>query len=811
MHTNGSFGNWLKQRRKALDLTQTDLADQVGCSLTTIRKIEADKRRPSRQISERMADVLAISAEDRLAFINFARRVVNLSSDLAALTPTSSLPAQLTPFIGRESELSQITDRLNDPACRLLTLVGPGGIGKTRLALQAAADRVGEYADGVFFVSLTPVGATTLISSAIASALQVSFYRQEDPDVQIVNYLRSKHMLLVLDNYEHLLGGIGLLADMLANAPRLKLLVTSRERLNMQEEWALPVVGLPYPAQGANGDTDTGSYDAVELFVQTTRRMDSVFSLEGNEAAVIDICRAVEGMPLGLELAATWLRAMPCNQIAGQIRRDLDFLATPLRNVEARHRSLRAVFEQSWNLLSDVEQNVVMALSVFRGGCDLEAAEYVAGASLRLLAGLADKSLVRLNTAGRYEMHELLRQFAADKLLESGQAGQSRHRHLHYYLALAEQLEPHFFGSQCVISMGRVEIEHDNFRAALDWAAQAGAVESGLQLAGALGWFWNRRVHSSEGREWLIKFLAAGSQSATALRAKALHHILELSCELSDLECAVSLHPQAQTLAGEVDDLRVKAWLLTSLGFTTYTPQDKRAYYEDALVLFRQLGDQWGICETLGRLASVSLTRADFVHAEALLEESIRLARQAADKSVLAFVLCISGFKDSFYQNKINQHTAHKFQEALELFHEQYYKNGIVWALVGLGEVALIQGKYEESWIFFKQSLLLGQHIGCKGYFQDCLIGLAKIHCAHREPERTVRILGATSNLIPGILLDKSKLNEFCWRDFEYLLSTVRTQLDETIFDTAFAEGQAMTLDHAIALALSDGALVEAV
>jgi predicted ATPase/DNA-binding CsgD family transcriptional regulator/DNA-binding XRE family transcriptional regulator len=806
MNTNGSFGDWLRQRRKALDLTQADLADQVGCSITTIRKIEADRRRPSRQISERMADVLAISAEDRTAFVNFARHVVEAKSvrvaDLHTLTSTSNLPSQLTPFIGRDAELAQIADRLDDPSCRLLNLVGPGGIGKTRLALQAASEQVGAYADGVFLVSLAPVGATTLISSAIASALQVSFYGQQDPDAQIVNYLRSKHMLLVLDNYEHLLGGISLLADILANAPRVKLLVTSRERLNMQEEWVLPVHGLPFPVQDSIGAAV--SYDAVDLFIQTARRIEPEFSLEGSEAAVINICRAVEGMPLGIELAATWLRAMPCNLIAGQIRRDLDFLATPLRNVAERHRSLRAVFEHSWSLLSEAEQDVMMKLSVFRGGIDAEAAEQVANASLLRLATLVDKSLVRVNPAGRYEMHELLRQFAADKLLESDLADETRNRQLRFFLELAEQLERQQFGLLQLAAFDQLEIELDNVRAALDWAAQVGDAESGLRLAGALGWFWNRRAHWHEGRERLVTFLSAGSHAPVAARAKALHHILELSCELSDREYAISLRPEALMLVREVDDLRIKAWLLSSVGFTSYTQSEWRTYYEDALALFRQIGDQRGSRETMVRLAMGLLNRGDFVPAGELIEEGIRLARQAGDKSVLAFWLCLSGSKDSFFQRKIDQRTVYKYQEALELCRELRYKNGVVWALIGLAEIAYMQGEYGQARVFYEQSLLLGQHIGSKGFIIDCLLGLAKIHCAHAEPERAARVLGATSDLIFRMWSGPSNTSEIYRRDCEDIQSAARAQLGEAAFAVAFAEGQAMTLDRAIAETLSD-------
>jgi predicted ATPase/DNA-binding XRE family transcriptional regulator len=813
MNTNGSFGNWLRQRRKALDLTQADLAHQVGCAITTIRKIEADRRRPSRQISERMADVLAISEQDRSAFLNFARRVTHpepaLHNDLSALTPTSNLPPQLTPFIGREAELAQITDRLNDPACRLLTLVGPGGIGKTRLALQAAADRVDAYADGVFFVSLTPVGTTTLISAAIASALQVSFYGPEDPDVQIVNYLRSKHVLLVLDNYEHLLGGIGLLADILANAPRVKLLVTSRERLNIQQEWALPVTGLPYPAQDANGST--GSYDAVDLFVQTARRIESGFVLAGNEFAVADICRAVEGMPLGIELAATWLRAMPCDQIGGEIRHDLDFLTTPLRNVAERHRSLRAVFEHSWALLSEAEREVVMKLSVFRGGCDLEAAEQVAGASLRLLAGLIDKSLVRLNPAGRYEMHELLRQFAADKLLEAGQADENRYRHLQYYLNLAERLEGQFFGPQHVTALDRLEVEHDNCRAALDWAAQSGVAEIGLRLAGALGFFWEYRAYWTEGLDWLEMFLAAAPNAAASVRAKALYSMMLINSHFHDAAYTRSLTIMISNLIDEVTDLNLKAWLIGSLGWAGHPVKGvSEVYLNEALAIFRQLGNQRGIYETLGSLGQRAFQLGDFATAGPLQEEAIRLARQSDDKQNLAGLIMLSGCKN-WYEGKINQQTENLYHESLALFLELRDKLGIMMMLRSLGKFARLRGEDEQARVLFEKSLSLAQQSNDKGMIPQCLILLAELFSEYDEAERGAHILGAVTGEVELRWVGDSFSEKEVRHDYERALSAARAQLDEAAFAAAFAEGQAMTLDRAIALALSDAAVVEAI
>ena len=349
--------------------------------------------------------------------------------------PTHHLPPAPTPFVGREGELAEIEQLLSDPACRLLTLVGPGGIGKTRLALEAAHVMVdtATFPNGVYFASLQPLTSPEFIISTIADALSFQFYSGADPRQQLLDYLREKSLLLVLDNVEHLLEDISLVSEMLAAAPGVHILATSRERLNLREEWVLEVSGLNSPA--VETEINLESYSAIELFVQQARRVSVGFALDNaNQSAVVRICHLVGGMPLGIELAAAWVRALSCEQIADEIERSLDVLETPTRNIEPRHRTMRAALDQSWQLLSDVEQNVFKRLSVFRGGFTREAAEYVARATLRTLTGLVDKSMVRVNAGGRYDLQELLRQYAEEKLGEMpAEQEQTRDRHSTYY------------------------------------------------------------------------------------------------------------------------------------------------------------------------------------------------------------------------------------------------------------------------------------------------------------------------------------------------------------------------------------------
>ncbi|NIN64081.1 MAG: SARP family transcriptional regulator, partial [Anaerolineae bacterium] len=309
---------------------------------------------------------------------------IQTEEDFTPPAPLDNLPPAPTPFVGREEELAELAELLANPDCRLVTLFGPGGIGKTRLALQVAADQVGAFAHGVYFVPLASVSTPEFILPTMANVLNLYFDGKPDPEEQLLNYLRQKEMLLVLDNLEHILEGSALLAKVLWHAPGVVLLATSRERVNLQEEWVYEIEGLTYPKDQASEEIE--SYSAVELFVQAARRIQRKFTLvEQVHPSVIRICQMVEGMPLGVELAAAWVPVRSCEEIAGEIERNLDILSTSLRNVPKRHRSLRAAFDHSWNLLSEQEREVFRQLSVFRGGFQAAAAEKVAGAPLPVL------------------------------------------------------------------------------------------------------------------------------------------------------------------------------------------------------------------------------------------------------------------------------------------------------------------------------------------------------------------------------------------------------------------------------------------
>ena len=409
----------------------------------------------------------------------------------AAAPPPHNLPPQPTAFVGREAELAEIGRYLHNPEAQLLTLVGPGGIGKTRLALQAAARCIDpetgfdlRFSDGVFVVPLAAEpdqdGAPATLLAAMADALRYDFQGPVHPQAQLLNHLRDKQLLLVLDNFEHLVSEARQLGDILRLAPGIKLLVTSRARLNLQEEWLLEVQGLAYPAS-ADGLTPEAAlgFSAVALFAQQARRVVAGFTLQPADVpAVVRLGQLVDGVPLGLELAASWLRVLACAEIVAEVEHGLDFLTTGLQNMPERHRSLRAVFDHSWALLSEAEQAVFGPLSVFRGGFRREAAAEIVGVSLPALAGLVDKSLLRRTADGRYEVHDLLRQYAAERLRADPTLTATVHnRHCRYYAHLMAAHSAQLKSEDLPAALAVLSAERDNVRAAWDWAVSQRRVD----------------------------------------------------------------------------------------------------------------------------------------------------------------------------------------------------------------------------------------------------------------------------------------------------------------------------------------------
>lgn len=399
---------------------------------------------------------------------------------------------QYNAFVGRVTEISEISGLLVDSACRLLTLVGPGGIGKTRLALEVCQQNAALFPDGVYIVYLQPLSSSEFIISTITDALELQIQVDTALEQLVLNHLYDKTLLLMLDNFEHLLDGNHIVRQILAETRDVKILTTSRERLNLREEWVYEVNGLDYPINDDN--TPIEKYGATQLFIQNARRASTTFRLTAeNIPAVSRICRLVGGMPLGIELVSTWVRVLTCDDIAQELAHGLDILETSLHNVEARHRTMRAAFEPTWNRLSEDERNGFMKLSVFRGGFTRAAAEFICGASLNILSALIGKSLVQSSDNGRYGIHELLRQYGEEKLSLFSPDIQEQTHNLHriYYLQLLSECETEivFLGQQKA-AIAKINNDLENVRIAWQRAVEQGCFEEILQATEGLWDFY---------------------------------------------------------------------------------------------------------------------------------------------------------------------------------------------------------------------------------------------------------------------------------------------------------------------------------
>ncbi len=678
---------------------------------------------------------------------------------------SAHVPLPSTPFLGRRHELAELARLLMDPACRLITLVGLGGVGKTRLALAAAQEQSLGFRDGVAFVPLASTSSPDLIPSAILAALDVPSQAPGDPKESLLGYLREREVLLVLDNWEHLQEASGLLSELLQQAPRIALLVTSRERLNLQGEWVLDLAGLDVP-EGAQTE-EVEEYSAVQLFLQVARRESSNRSFSDEEkSSIVRICRLVEGVPLAIELAAAWVRTLSCREIAEEIEESYSILVARSRDLPERHRSLRAVFEHSWKLLDEEEQQVFSRLSVFRGGFRRDASEYVAGASLSILAALVDKSLVRSDGAERYDLHELVRQFAEKELAGMGQREPTRDQHLAYWVGVAEQAEPRLTGPRQKEWFDLLHDEHDNLHAALAWALESRQVEAGLRMAGALWRFWYIRGDVVQARKWFEQLLEPDDAVSPAVRAKALAGAGWLAYAQCEFTTATVLGEQSLSLQRELKDNRSIAVLLNSLGLIASDQRDAvraKSYLEESLGLFRALGDDDGLARCLNNLANLAFEQGDTPAAIALHEESLALSLKCGDKHMVANSLLNLG-----------------------------------WSFSVAGDSVRAVPYFAESLVICRE---LGHHIGTT----FCLEGLAGVAGMEQNPRRAARLFGAAASLRESVQAPLAPVNK---PYMDSMIALVQKQLDPAAFAAAWEAGRAMTMEQTIEYAVSnpDGA-----
>ncbi len=720
-----TFGEWLKQSRSELRLTREEFARRIGCSVSALRKIEDGERRPSGQIAELIANCLNIPPEERSTFVKVARgelsvdrlpppskRIASPRTPSPSTNPRTNLPVLPTPLIGRQSELAELNQLLRDPQCRLLTLVGPGGIGKTRLAIEVASHLQGVFADGVYFVSLAPVEATQFIVPVIADAIRFAFESAShaDPKTQLFNYLQEKQVLLLIDNLEHLLvePGIEALAELIVKAPQVKLLTTSRESLGLQGEWVFEVQGLPVPEndflEGSAQDT------SVELFLQRGRRAHVGFNatLE-NYPAIVRICRLVDGMPLAIELAAAWVRTLTCDEIAKEIERGLGFLSVSTRDIPARHRSMHAVFNHSWKLLTEEEQGVLFRLSVFRGGFRREAAEQVAEASLSVLSSLMTKSLIRRSGAGRYDLHELIRQFAAEHFAHhpEEQTG-TQARHGHYYLTYSSQADARLRSSAQRETLAELTAEMDNFRAAWDWAVTHGEFALIEQTLRTFAMLYDTRGWLQEGLDTLGGALDA-------------------------LETAHRQLPPDRT------DQIALGHLLTARSLFAYRlaqHEQAQAMLERSLEILRPLNDPRVLVEPIAFLGTVMSLTGNYARAKELFGEGREKAQAVGDEWFAAMCLSMQG---NIAMQMGEYKTAHeRLQSAVAELRLIGDPRFTAFGLNHLGRCALALGRYDEARTALEESVALNISVGARWNLGHAYQGLGAVAQAQGMHQQAV-------------------------------------------------------------------------
>jgi predicted ATPase/DNA-binding SARP family transcriptional activator/DNA-binding CsgD family transcriptional regulator/Tfp pilus assembly protein PilF len=722
-----------------------------------------------------------------------------------------NLPAQRSSFVGREGEILELKRQL--AMTRLLTLAGAGGSGKTRLALEVARDLVGAYSDGVWLVELAPLSEEKLVPQAMAKAVGVPEQSGRSLADALVEALRAKEMLLVLDNCEHLVESAArLVAVLLDSCPRLRVLATSREALSVAGEsrWPVPALSVPDPRRSPTvGELERS--ESARLFAERARHRDPSFTMgTENIRAVAEICRRLDGLPLAIELAAARVSALSVEQISEKLEDSLKLLTVGDRTAVPRQRTLRGTLDWSHDLLSEPEQKLLRRLSVFAGGWTLEAAEAVGwgneqGEALDLLSGLVEKSLVVSEPTGdggvRYRLLEPVRQYALEKLEESRNAESVRCRHAEYFLALAEEAEPELWGPEDKAWLERLEAEHDNLRAALSWTLERREAELALRLAGALWRFWITRGYYEEGRRWFEWALEKGER--VAARAQVLAGLGQLALWQGDLSRAKTAAQEGLKLSNEAGiEGMIAADFLIILGEAARTKGDSeraKELLEAALVLSREAGDRRCITWSLGSLANVSSSQGDHERAKELYEEGLALSRELGGVETIGAQLLSLGYE--FLLEGDHERAAALNEEAATLLRNRGYRTGLEYALDNLGWAALIRGDHDRAAELFEESVALCKELGDKSTAAESLEGLACAAGARGEAERAARLSGAAQGLYEAGGYHHTP-RELALR--EPYLADARSRLDGEVWETIFEEGRAMTLEVAIEYALSE-------
>jgi predicted ATPase/transcriptional regulator with XRE-family HTH domain len=821
-----SFGAWVRRRRKALDLTQNDLARRIGYAESTLRKIESDARRPSRQVAERLATALELPAAEYEPFLRAARgelavdHLAGLSvpAPVALRAPANrptpfTLPIQRTSLIGRTAEVATICDRLRHNGVRLLTITGPGGTGKTRLALQVASELIDMFADGVFFIDFAPVADPTLVASTIAGVLGVQETGDQPFVARLKTYLRSKHVLLVLDNLEHLLPGAAVIDELLTATSSVAMLITSRTVLHLYGEHEIVVPPLAVPDLLHLPALDRlSNYAAVRLFIERARAVQADFHLTQTTAsAVAEICVRLDGLPLAIELAAVRSKLLPPHALLTRLSHRLKLLVGGPQSLSARQQTLRNTIDWSYNLLQAGEQTLFWRLAVFVGGGTIEAVEAVCNVQTDLpfdlldgLQSLLDHSLLRQELSLKYEprfgMLETIREYALERLELSGEADAIRRRHAIYHLELAQQAEKESPVQQRMW-LDRLERELGNLRAALAWCrtmTDGGEIE--LRLATLLFWFWRRRGSISEGRVWIMGALArshaGGIESGKQARAHGLNAAGLLAYHQGDHAVACALLEEAVLIFQEGGDERALAFAMATLGLATMAHGDDtraRQLCEASLALRRAVGDQRGLAHALACLGQVAVGQGDYAAALPALKEGLALFREVGDSWGVTFALRHLGDMAAAQGN--DALAVAQYEEGLALSRDSGDWLYVAQLLGIVGAIEGRQGNDARATALLMESVGLLREYGDMQSIPHCLEALACVATRQEQRERAIRLFGAAAALRESLKAPQWPIQ---YAVVERALAAVRTQSDAVTFAAAWNAGHALTLHQAL-------------
>ncbi len=862
MSEKATFGSWLRDRRKVLDLTQDQLAQSVDCSLTLIRKLEADERRPSKQIAELLAAHLDIRADERPDFVRFARsRNVQFSPTEKSPWRTlrhrmTNLPVPPTPLFGREKDIATVVQQIVRNRVRLLTLVGPPGIGKTRLAIACADQLLDHFDNGVYFISLAPLREPDLVAATIARMLSVKEIAGQSSLESLRQHLADKRIVLVLDNFEQVVAAAPVVAQLLIECPWLQILVTSRVSLHIRAERQFRVEPLALPALTEKDSAQMLKSAAVQLFADRAQSVEPNFSLSReNGSTIAQICVRLEGLPLAVELAATRVDELSLHEMLAQIEHRLALLTEGPGDLPTRHRTLRGAIDWSYDLLDATQRQLFARLAVFVEGWTTETARAICSPDLteadltRALSTLADANLVvkekQSDSESRWSMLETIREYGNERLTIAEQTDETAKRHADFFLAFAESAAPYLSGPHQVEWLNRLNHDHYNLNAAMQWAIVHGEAGLALRLGVALHLYWYKQTWLIEGGSWLKRALVLPTASTVAppvrqnafrcasqlawahadfaeaehlaeeshtlareigdrrAMASALHVLANVATDTSDFARASALHEQNLALWRELGDRSGIASSLNNLGRIAYYRGEAAQaiqYHEESLALQRDLGDHFGIAAALNNLGgALADNLRELDRAATLLQESLALSREPGENYFLIpFTLAHLG-RVALYMGDLERART-VLEEALSIAREWQSRTGIAFALLYLAQVALSRNDLGQAMSRLQEGLELQRKFADKGAGARYLTTIATLLCSQSQSIRAATLVGAIAGLCNRAGIRPPPAHQ---KQHDITVSLIRARLDEPTFHTAFDRGYAMTMAQAFDFAFS--------